>query len=98
MIAEEAVEIRLEVRAPGWGAPSGRYEVKIADLRPVTDQDRKRVEAERAFGQGERLLEQGTAEAKNQAMTKYESALHLYRSINDRNGEAATPAIAWPSR
>src|SRR5262249_18461012 len=32
MIAEELVEIRLEVRAPDWEAPSGRYEVKISEL------------------------------------------------------------------
>jgi hypothetical protein len=45
MIAGEPVEIRLEVRGPDWEAPSGRYEVKISDLRMATEQDRKRVDA-----------------------------------------------------
>jgi CHAT domain-containing protein/Tfp pilus assembly protein PilF len=90
MVAEELVEIRLEVCPPDWEAPAGRYEVKIADLRIATEQDRKRVDAERAFAGGERLLEQETAEALRQAVARYEAALQLYRSLDDRSGEAAS--------
>src|SRR5262245_49418329 len=90
MIAEEPVEIRLEVRAPDWEAPSGRYEAQISDLRMATEQDRKRVDAERAFAEGMRLLEEGTAKALRQAPAKFEAALNLYRSLDDRSGEAAS--------
>jgi CHAT domain-containing protein/Tfp pilus assembly protein PilF len=90
MTAEEPVEVRLEVRAPDWEAPSGRYELKIADLRIATDQDRKRVDAERAFAEGERLLQQGMAESIRKSLAEYESALQLYKSLGDRSGGAAS--------
>jgi CHAT domain-containing protein/Tfp pilus assembly protein PilF len=90
MIAERRVEVRLEVRSPDWEAPSGRYELKIADLRMATEEDRKRVEAERALAEGERLLKQETAESLSQSLAKYEAALQLYRSAGDRGGEAAS--------
>jgi len=90
MIAERPVEVRLEVRAPDWEAPSGRYGVKVANLRTATEQDRKRVDAERAFFEGERLLKLGTAEFLGQAIAKYEAALRDYRLIDDRDGEAAS--------
>jgi CHAT domain-containing protein/Tfp pilus assembly protein PilF len=90
MIAEKPVEARLEIRAPDWNAPAGRYEAQITDLRMATEQDRKRVDAERVFAEGERLLERGTAEALRQAPAKFEAALDLYRSLDDRSGEAAS--------
>ncbi len=90
MIAEAPVEVRLEVRAPDWEAPAGRYEARIADLRTATEQDRKRVDAERLFAQGERLLKEGTAQALRQAPAKFEAALDLYRSLDDRKGEVAS--------
>ena len=89
MIAEEPVEVRLEVRAPDWEAPSGRYELKIAELRVATEGDRKRVDAERAFAEGMRLSRQGTAVSIRQAGAKYEAALQLFKSLGDRGGEAA---------
>ena len=90
MIAEGPVEVRLEVRSPEWEAPSGRYEVKIAELRIATEQDRKRVNAERDFAEGERLLKQGTTESKSQSLARYEAALQLYISLDDRNSEASS--------
>jgi CHAT domain-containing protein/tetratricopeptide (TPR) repeat protein len=90
MIAEGPVEVRLEVRSPEWEAPSGRYEVKIAELRMATKEDRKRVNAERDFAEGERLLKQGTTESKSQSLARYEAALQLYRSLGDRNSEASS--------
>ncbi|HEU0180075.1 MAG TPA: tetratricopeptide repeat protein [Blastocatellia bacterium] len=90
MIAEEPIEVRLEVRPPDWEAPTGRYEVKIADLRMATERDRKQVDAERAFAEGMRLSKQGTAEGLRQSLAKFEAALQLYRSLSDRSGEAAS--------
>jgi CHAT domain-containing protein/tetratricopeptide (TPR) repeat protein len=87
-VAEGPIEVRLEVRAPDWEAPSGPYEVKIADLRMGTEEDRKRVDAERAFAEGGRLLRQGTAESIRHSLAKYEAALQIYKSLGDRGGEA----------
>jgi len=90
MIAEEPVEIRLEVRAPDWEAPPGRYEAKISDLRMATEQDRKLVDAERAFAEGMRLLREETAESIRQSLAKFEAALHLHGALDDHSGKAAS--------
>ncbi|HKC86012.1 MAG TPA: tetratricopeptide repeat protein, partial [Blastocatellia bacterium] len=90
MIAEKPVEARLEIRAPDWEAPAGRYEAQITDLRPATEQDRKRVDAERVFAEGMRLLREETAESIRQSLAKFEAALDLYRSLDDRSGQAAS--------
>jgi len=88
LIAATPGEFRLEVRSPKQAAPVGRYEVKVAELREATAQDRDRVAAERAFEAGEQLRNQATAEARRNAVKKYEEALALYRAVGDRRGEA----------
>jgi CHAT domain-containing protein/Tfp pilus assembly protein PilF len=90
MIAEGPVEIRLEVRAPDWEAPSGRYEAQISDLRMATEQDRKLVDAERAFAEGMRLLREETAESIRQSLAKFEAALRLHGALDDLGGKAAS--------
>src|SRR5262245_8762592 len=90
MIAEKPVEARLEIRAPDWEAPSGRYEAQISELRMATEQDRKLVDAERDFAEGMRLLREETSESIRQSLTKFEAALDLYRSLDDRSGQAAS--------
>src|SRR5262245_20985802 len=90
MIAEEPVETRLEIRAPDWEAPSGRYEAQISDLRMATEQDRKLVDAERAFAEGARLLREETAESIRQSLAKFEAALHLHGTLDDLSGKAAS--------
>ncbi|WP_199320190.1 tetratricopeptide repeat protein, partial [Leptolyngbya sp. FACHB-261] len=57
---------------------------------PTTTQDGRRAAAQRAFAEGQRLRQQGTAEALRQAIVKYEEALLLWRAVGDRSGEAAT--------
>jgi CHAT domain-containing protein/Tfp pilus assembly protein PilF len=89
-IAESSGAYRLEVRSLEKDAPAGRYEVKIAELRKATEQDKIRIAAERAFAQAQLLYEQGTLESLRGAIKKYEEALSLYRALGDRPRESAT--------
>jgi CHAT domain-containing protein/tetratricopeptide (TPR) repeat protein len=89
-IAKTSGTYRLEVQSLDKGAPSGRYEVKITDLRMATSQDRSRVLAESAFAEGKALELRRTAESLKRAIAKYEEALGQYRVAGDRSGEAAT--------
>ncbi|HEX5733443.1 MAG TPA: CHAT domain-containing tetratricopeptide repeat protein [Blastocatellia bacterium] len=90
LIAEVSGDYRLEIRAKGNGAKPGRYQVKIEDLRPASEQDRIRVAAERAEGQGRALINNAhsdPAETRRQGIAKYEEALVFWRKYSDRKGE-----------
>ncbi|MEG5233159.1 tetratricopeptide repeat protein [Microcoleus sp. AT9b-C3] len=49
--------------------------------------------AQKAFQEGAQLYNQGTAQAKRSAITKFEEALKLFRAVGDRSGEANT--LTW---
>ena len=53
-------------------------------------QDQNRVAAQSKFDEGEALQKQGTTESLRSALKKYEEALPLWRSVNDRAKEAET--------
>ncbi|MGH9754503.1 MAG: CHAT domain-containing tetratricopeptide repeat protein [Blastocatellia bacterium] len=89
-ITETSGTYRLEVQSLENNAPAGRYEVKIADLRIATSQDRKRVLAESAFAEGREMESQGIAESLRKAISKYEEALELFRVAGDRQREGGT--------
>src|SRR5262245_31022388 len=86
-IAEAAGAYRIEVRSADKTAQTGRYEVKIEELREATAEDKYRVAAESLYREGERLS-QGTLEERRKGIEKYQEALELYRRAGDRKGEA----------
>jgi CHAT domain-containing protein len=84
-VAKVAGDYRVEVKSEEASAKPGRYEVRIEDLRPATDEDRTRVKAERVYGQGEELRQDKKDWA--QAAVSYEQALAIWRSLPDRGEE-----------
>lgn len=88
IIAEVSGAYRLEIHSRGKNDAQGRYEVKMAELRPATAEDKTRVDAERAFQEGERLKQGPTLEERLLAITKLEEAAALLRDIGDHRGEA----------
>ena len=89
-IGDAAGSYRLEVRPPDKGAHAGRYEIKIEEMRPATEQDSVRVAAERGLAEAEQLRSQATQEGFRKAIKKYEELLPLARSTNDPRVEALT--------
>jgi CHAT domain-containing protein/Tfp pilus assembly protein PilF len=89
VIAEAPGAYLIEVRSPEKPARSGRYEIKVEELRAATAEDKYRVAGERIFREAEQL-QNGTLEAKRKSIEKYHEALELYRRATDRNGEAQT--------
>ncbi|MBD2606430.1 CHAT domain-containing protein [Scytonema hofmannii FACHB-248] len=71
------------------GIAAGRYELKIAQQQPKSQQATSAA-AERAYDEGFKLYQQGTAESLRQAIGKWEEALKLYRQIDDKKSEAIT--------
>jgi tetratricopeptide (TPR) repeat protein len=84
-VAKTAGDYRVEVKSEEGSAKPGRYEMRIEDLRPATDQDRTRVQAERVYGQGEELRRKQKDWA--QAAASYQQALAIWRSLPDRGEE-----------
>jgi tetratricopeptide (TPR) repeat protein len=88
-IAEAPGAYVIEVRSPEKTAKTGRYEIKVEELKAATAEDKYRVAGEAIFREAERLKD-GTLEAKRKSIEKYHEALELYRRATDRNGEART--------
>jgi len=88
-IAEAPGAYLIEVRSPDKTARTGRYEIKVEELRAATAEDKYRVAAD-AISREAKRLEKGTLEAKRKSIEKYHEALDLYQRAGDRNREAIT--------
>ena len=92
IIAELAGPYRLDIQASNKTAPTGRYEIRLEELRPATELDKSYVAAEKALLEGDQLRAQNRAEAVRNAIKKYEEAVVINRSLNDQRGEAVALA------
>ena len=85
-----AVFIGVLLLSESVAATSGSMGVSIAQQPANTSQDPTRAAAELAFKEGQKLYRKGTAEAKQQAIVKWEEALRLFRVVEARQKEAIT--------
>src|SRR5215813_6787061 len=88
LLAEASGNYRLEARSPNKNASSGRYEVKIVELRAATPRDKDRIVAQKAYTDAKSLRNQRTAESQRRAIEKYQEALSIWRTLGDRRMEA----------
>jgi CHAT domain-containing protein len=88
-IAEAAGAYRIKARSIEKKAQTGRYQIRIEELREATAEDRHRVAAEALLREAE-SLRLGTLEEKRKGLEKYQEALEFYRRVGDRRGEAHT--------
>jgi CHAT domain-containing protein/Tfp pilus assembly protein PilF len=88
-IAEAPGAYLIEVSSPEITAKTGRYVIKVEELRAAAAEDRCRVAGESVFREAEQLKD-GTLEAKRKSIEKYHEALELYRRATDHRGEAIT--------
>lgn len=89
LIAESVGTYRLEIRPIEEGS-TGRYVLRVENIRSGTAQDRSRILAERAFADGEQRCAEWKAESFWKAMEKFEEALVLWKSTDGRREEANT--------
>ncbi|PYS28407.1 MAG: hypothetical protein DMF75_18890, partial [Acidobacteria bacterium] len=66
--------------------------MKIAELRPATDEDRSRYSAQELVARVSQLgdPENATTPTRRQMIEKYQAALVIWRKLNDRKGELDT--------
>jgi CHAT domain-containing protein len=94
-IAEAAGAYRIEARSLEKTSKTGRYEIRIAELRGATAEDKHRVAAESLFREAEKL-KQGRLEEKRKSVEKYHEALELYRRAGDSSrGGYILNEIGW---
>jgi CHAT domain-containing protein/tetratricopeptide (TPR) repeat protein len=84
LIAAETGEYRIEVRLPDRKPRAGSYVITVEALRYPLPADIERVAAEKLFWEGYQLSKQPAIEARRQALDKYQQALPMFRSLNDR--------------
>jgi CHAT domain-containing protein/tetratricopeptide (TPR) repeat protein len=84
-VATASGDYRVEILPSSSRTKPGRYEMRIEELRPATDEDRQRVAAEKVFHEGEALRRQRDW---SNARPRYEQALELWRALHDLGGEA----------
>ena len=92
-IAEATGIYLIEVRSSEKTAKTGRYEVKVEELRAANTEDKYRVAGETIFREAKQLKD-GTLDAKRKSIEKYYEALELYRRATYRNGKAQTLKIS----
>jgi CHAT domain-containing protein/tetratricopeptide (TPR) repeat protein len=88
-ISEAPGAYLIEARSPEKTAKTGRYEIKVEELRAATTEDKYRIAGDSVFREAE-PLRTGTLEDKRKSIEKYHESLELYRRANDRKGEAQT--------
>jgi CHAT domain-containing protein len=79
---------RIEVRASKDSAASGRFNLKVEDLRAPETVDAARIEAETAFMQARKLSSQVGIQLWEQAAEKFKEALSGWKAIGDLQGQA----------
>ncbi|MBK9315802.1 MAG: CHAT domain-containing protein [Acidobacteria bacterium] len=88
LVAQESGEYRILVIPASKRAPAGNYRVIFHQLRQSQPLDRMRIEAEQAVSKGELLRPNHTVEAKREAISQFERALGIWRTLGESYEEA----------
>ncbi len=84
---------RVTIRPFGPYARAGNYRMRFETRAAATAVDKRRIAAEQALNEADRLTRQGTV-AGQQAAAKAQEALALWREIGDRYSEADVLGLA----
>ena len=88
VVVEMGGSYRVAVRPLDKNAAAGKYEIRLADLRTATEQDRQHMQARAAVAAGKDLLAKPSAASLKGAIEKGEGALALYKAAGDESGQA----------
>jgi CHAT domain-containing protein/Tfp pilus assembly protein PilF len=89
LLPEEAAgTLEIRVRSPNPGAAPGGYTLRVEEMPASTPEERSRIEAERLMTEGAARFLEGTGDSLRLALSRYQEALALWRSLGDRQREA----------
>jgi CHAT domain-containing protein/tetratricopeptide (TPR) repeat protein len=83
LVVDTSGPYRLEVKSQSTNA-TGRYEVRLDQLRLATQQDRNRFAAQKLCEEARALRSQQTQESFQQAADKFQAALSVWRTAGDK--------------
>jgi hypothetical protein len=89
VVAEATGAYVIEARSPEKITKTGRYGIKLEELRTASIKDKDRIAAGSIFREAKQL-QNGTLESKRKGIEKYQEALNLYRRAGDLSKEAQT--------
>lgn len=89
-VSNLAGDHKVEINAPESQPNSGKYVLKVEEIRAASEQDQFLMEAQKTLSDAEQLHTQGTAAARQQAIEKYKVALQLWQKSGDIRGQADT--------
>ncbi|MBI4748102.1 MAG: CHAT domain-containing protein [Acidobacteria bacterium] len=95
-VADVAGIYHLELKPFDNQAEPGRYTVQILELRPATQDDRDRMQAQQRFQQALRTHFKHTKEAKEAALQELELIRGVFHRVKDPLGEAN--ALDWMAK
>ncbi|HEY5405199.1 MAG TPA: tetratricopeptide repeat protein, partial [Pyrinomonadaceae bacterium] len=90
LLAEVSGAYRIELHTSFPKGPTGRYEIKLTELRPATERDKISYRAGVLIAHAFELERKQTKDDWQKAIQKYEEALPLWHSINDIDWEINT--------
>ena len=88
LVAAESGDYRIDVTLMKRGAPTGTYEIEVAELRAATPDDEKLVDAERSLAEAGRLSIEQKPESLARALDEFKNSVALFQSIRNLQGEA----------
>ncbi|MEP7340695.1 MAG: CHAT domain-containing tetratricopeptide repeat protein [Acidobacteriota bacterium] len=88
VIASETTVYHVVVRARQRNAGDGRYVIRIEERHHATPLDEIRINAEKLMAEGMQLSQRPDKENLRQAGDNYQTALSLWRKLEDRREEA----------
>jgi CHAT domain-containing protein/tetratricopeptide (TPR) repeat protein len=87
-LTESSGSYKIEVRSLEKGAPAGRYEISLKELRPSTPDDKFFIAAKASIAEGQLLVSQRKEESTLKAIQKVDAATILYRQMVDKKARA----------
>lgn len=87
-IADPGGKLRWAVVCEDAAAPTGGYEIRIAEQREATGADRRRLQTWARFLQAEDLRREWTEQSSRQAVAIYREILPAWRELGDVTWEA----------
>ena len=90
LLGDSVGSYRLKVKVSDESGQDGSYTITVKELRTATEDDSKRVDAQQLGEQGMALLIQQTAQARQQALEKFQQSAKSWHAVKDSLGEATT--------
>jgi CHAT domain-containing protein/tetratricopeptide (TPR) repeat protein len=88
LIAGQQGNYLIEIDSLIKTAPKAQYELLIDSIRTATEQDRKWIEGQTTYLEGQRLQSEEKADSRRRAILQFQTAALIWRTLGDQVMEA----------